>query len=43
MGLNISLVKYLVLIKQRFGVNYEKTAMLGRQNIYVSESQYGGG
>lgn len=43
MGLNISIVKYLLLVKQRFGVNYEKTAMLGRQYMYLSESQYRGG
>lgn len=43
MGLNISIVKYLLLVKQRFGVNYEKTAMLGRQYMYLSESQYTGG
>lgn len=43
MGLNISIAKYLLLVKQRFDVNYEKTAMLGRQYMYLSEAEYEGG
>lgn len=43
MGLNISIAKYLLLVKQRFDVNYEKTAMLGRQYMYLSEAEYRGG
>lgn len=37
MGLNIAEIKYLKLVQEKFGVSYEKTAMLGRQNLIISD------
>lgn len=37
MGLNVSSIKYLALMKQTFGVTFDKVAMLGRQDLVISD------
>lgn len=39
MGLNISSIKYLQLMKEKFQVDFSNMAMLGRQDLVVSDSE----
>lgn len=38
MGLNVASIKYLMLMKEKFSINFNRFAMLGRQELIISDS-----
>lgn len=40
MGITVRAAKYLLMVKRKYGISFEKTATLGKQTFYVTMKKY---